>query len=86
MFMTTMLKSSLCGIIYLLLFAKETVTITEAAANAAASQVHERNKLKSQTKSWNKIEKSSNIAQDQTGVISTFGHFLTTTAKLNFWK
>ena len=75
MFMTTMLKSSLCGIIYLLLFAKETVTITEAAANAAASQVHERNKLK-----------SSNIAQDQTGVISTFGHFLTTTAKLNFWK
>ena len=47
MFMTTMLKSSLCGIIYLLLFAKETVTITEAAANAAASQVHERNKLKS---------------------------------------
>ena len=50
MFMTTMLKPSLCGIIYLLLFAKETVTITEAAANAAASQVHERNKLKSQTK------------------------------------
>ena len=50
MFVTTMLKSSLCGSIYLLLFEKETVTITEAAANAAASQVHETNELKSQTK------------------------------------